>query len=151
MTPIRSMLVAPSSLAECVEDGLRAVKGPHRDYVANEIRSRFEDSIDIDSVFQGTHPSQNRWDYLLGDGQTSHVFGLEPHSAKSDQVSTVIAKKTQALLQLRGHLKPGRGVTRWFWVASGSVHFPSTDAVNLRLASHNIRFVGRELRKRDLK
>lgn len=150
MTPIRDALLKSSVLQSRVDDGLGALKKEHKNLIEPAIRARFADSIDIDAAFREAHPSENRWDYLLGDGTGKRVVALEPHSAKSDEVSTVIAKKQQAVVHLREHLKPGRGVARWFWVASGSVQFPSTDAVNLRLASHNITFVGRQLRKRDV-
>lgn len=65
-------------------------------------------------------------------------------------MSTVIKKKQKALEQLRPHLKAGKGISRWFWVASGTVQFPSVDKVEKRLAQHGITFVGPVLKKKHL-
>ena len=79
------------------------------------------------------------------------MIGVEPHSAKSDEVSTVIAKKDRAREHLRPHLIKGCQVFEWFWVSSGTVHFPDMDRTEKRLAQANITFVGRQLKKGNLK
>lgn len=56
------------------------------------------------------HGSANGWDYLLGHAPTSAVIGLEPHSAKQDEISTVIAKQSAAKDQLHQHLRDGARV-----------------------------------------
>jgi hypothetical protein len=149
-TPLRDALRRGSRLGLLVVDGLKALKTQDKQLIDEQIRSRFADSIDIDIAFIDLFPNENRWDYLLGDKDSASVFALEPHSAKLDEVSTVVAKKERALVQLREHLKPARRVARWFWASSGAVHFPDTDRVMLRLAQANIVFVGKILRKKHL-
>ena len=150
-TVVRRSLIADSQLQSRVKDGLQALKSVDRVRVAVDIRTRFEDSIDIDAAFEAANPTDNRWDYLLGDKPTGRMIGVEPHSAKSDEVSTVIAKKDRAREHLRPHLRKGCQVFEWFWVSSGTVHFPDMDRTEKRLAQANITFVGRQLKKGDLK
>jgi hypothetical protein len=143
-------LVRHSRLGPLVANGLQALKPADRRLIEESIKNRLEDSLDLDAAFLEAHSNENRWDYLLGDCIGERIIGLEPHSAKSDEVSTVIRKKQRALEHLRGHLKPGKKVWRWFWVSAGAVHFPHTDRVNLQLAQHNITFVGKQLLKKHL-
>jgi hypothetical protein len=150
VTPVRNLLLNPGPLVAHVKKGLGALKSVDKKHVEPTLRPRFADSLDLDSALLAEHPDENRWDYLLGDDETDTVVALEPHSAKSDEVSTVIRKKQQASLQLRTHLKPGRGVARWFWVASGTVQFPNVDKVEKRLAEHGITFIGPVLKKKHL-
>jgi hypothetical protein len=150
VTPIRSILTT-GTLSQQVKPGLSALKSTDKKHVEDAIRQRFADTLDIDTAFLQTHAADNRWDYLLGDEESSTVVALEPHSAKSDEVSTVIKKKQKALEQLRPHLKAGKGIHRWFWVASGTVQFPNVDKVEKRLAEHGITFVGPILKKKHLR
>lgn len=150
MTPTRTALRRESRLTSLVRDGLQALKAADRRLIEEPIKSRLQDSLDIDAAFAETHSNENRWDYLIGDTAPERLIGLEPHSAKSDEVSTVIRKKRRALEQLRHHLKPGKKVWRWFWVSAGAVHFPDTDRVNLQLAQENIQFVGKQLQRKHL-
>jgi hypothetical protein len=142
-TPIRSALLQGSALVTSVEDGLGAVKRAHTTYFDEAVREEFGDSLDLDEAMQKTHGQENRWDYLLGHGPSAEVIGLEPHSAKTDQISTVIAKRKAAMSQLSGHLKPGAQVKAWLWVASGNVDFADTERARIRLDDNGIRFVGR--------
>lgn len=149
-TPTRRGLVAESSLQPRIEDGLQALKREHRRMIAPDVRSAFADSVDVDLAFKAGHEQEHRWDYLLGHAPTEKIVGLEPHSAKNDQVSTVIAKRKQALDQLRGHLKPGVIVEKWYWVASGTVDFSPFEKEMVRLANHGITFIGRMLYEKHL-
>lgn len=149
-TPIRGGLTAESTLRPLVEDGLQALKREHRSMVAEDIRSAFSDSLDTDLALEKGREQQHRWDYLLGHTPTQHIVGIEPHSAKNDQVSTVIDKRKDALEQLRGHLKPGVTVTRWYWVASGRVDFTPFEKASIRLANHGITFIGKMLLEKHL-
>lgn len=120
-TPIRTALLDDSPLHREVEDGVAALESVHRKCLATDIRSHFGDSLNLDSSLRSTHPEDSRWDYLLGHSQTRKLVGIEPHAAKSDQVSVVIRKRIAAREQLEAHLKPGRRVEKWLWVASGKV------------------------------
>jgi hypothetical protein len=148
--PIRRGLLAKSALQPLVKDGVQALKREHRSMIAEEIRESFVDSLDIDHAFEHGHEQENRWDYLLGYDPAQAIIGIEPHSAKNDQISTVIAKRKYALLQLRDHLKPGAHVVEWYWVASGRVDFAPFERASLRLQQEGITFIGKALLKRHL-
>lgn len=149
-TPVRRALRKTSALQESVCDGLGAVNRAHKKHVDERVRRDFSDSVDIDVSLQSGHERENRWDYLLGHEPSSAVVGLEPHSAYTGEVSTVIAKKRAAREQLRSHLRNGRKVAAWYWVASGKVDFVPHDKVQLRLVQEGITFVGGTLRAKNL-
>jgi hypothetical protein len=149
-TPVRAALREGSTLQAVVKDGIGALKAGHRDYLDGAIRVSFADSIDIDAALEAGHEEENRWDYLLGHAPSGKVLGLEPHSAKTDEVSTVIRKRRAALAQLAPHLKQGARVTDWLWVASGKVHFANTEKTRLQLDQNGIRFVGTRVLPKDL-
>ena len=109
-TPIRSVLRTESALTKLVADGLNALEDRHRSYINAAIRTSFSDSLEIDNNLKEGHDQENRWDYLLGHSEGAWVVGLEPHSAKDDQVSKVILKRKAALQQLKPHLKEGAKV-----------------------------------------
>lgn len=141
-TPIRGALAKDSSLRAEIQDGIGAVKPSHRKYLASDVRRAFADSLDLDAALQGQHPQENRWDYLLGHEVSVEVIGVEPHSAKQDEISTVIKKKEAAKIQLSTHLAPGKRVSKWLWVASGKVHFANTEKARYRLDQCGIEFIG---------
>jgi hypothetical protein len=134
-----------------VANGLGAMESSDvRAHVDPGIRNAFGDSLDIDSAFEPGHENENRWDYLLGHAPSRTIVALEPHSAKADQISTIIRKKDAASDQLRPHLRDGARVADWFWVASGDVDLPDTDKARRRLDQHGIRFVGKRLLEKHL-
>jgi hypothetical protein len=100
-----------------------AVAKKHLCHFDEEIRSVFADSIDLDAALCADHPSEKRWDYLLGHASTQRVVAIEAHPAKTNEVSVVIAKKSAALDQLKVHLRPGANVKgwQWLWVASSGI------------------------------
>lgn len=149
-TPVRGALAEDSTLQPHVKDGLGAVRSAHKAYFAEAIRPAFADSIDIDEALQGGHEQENRWDYLVGHAASGAVVAVEPHSAKDDEVSTVIAKRTAARDQLKGHLRSGAAVARWLWVASGKVCFANTEKTRLRLDQNGIAFVGTQVQAKHL-
>jgi hypothetical protein len=87
---------------------------------------------------------------LPGHGTSASVVALEPHSASSSEVSTVIAKRARAREQLRAHLKENVVVSRWYWVASGRVDFVPFDKQMRRLEQAGITFVGKQLQAKHL-
>jgi hypothetical protein len=135
-TPVRGALLPTSALQTRIEHGLGAMKGEHRS--------------DLDEGLRPTHGQENRWDYLLGHAPSTAVIGLEPHSAKEDEVSKVIAKCAAARDQLRSHLKANARVAAWLWVASGKVHFADTERARRRLDQHGIQFVGTRVLQKHL-
>lgn len=149
-TPVRSSLKKSSFLHSRVEDGIGALENAHRNCLADDIRGSFADSLDLDKAMEEDHAQENRWDYLLGHAPSAAVVALEPHSARRDEITTVIKKKEAARHQLNGHLKKGARITAWLWVASGKVHFADTEKARLRLDQRGIRFVGRKVLARHL-
>lgn len=149
-TPIRGALTEASALLPRVKDGLGAVQTTHKDYLSVELRTAFADSIDIDAALKAGHESENRWDYLLGHAPSGLVVAVEPHSARDDEIATVINKRAAARAQLKDHLRPGAKIARWLWVASGKVRFASTEKAGFRLAQHGIEFVGSQVQAKHL-
>ena len=150
MTPVRAALQQESALHSAVANGLDAIERAHKDYIEDALRSQFADSLALDDALHAGHEQENRWDYLLGHKPSQQVVGLEPHSAHSDQISTVIKKRTAALRQLQDHLASGMRVAAWYWVASGKVDFQPLEKVTLRLAQEGITFVGTRLRSKHV-
>jgi hypothetical protein len=142
-SPVRRALRQDSNLLGKVSDGLDAMQSAHRAYLDATIRSTFADSLDLDDAVRPSHPQENRWDYLLGHGPSGEVVGLEPHSAKHDEITTVINKRAAAQQQLKGHLREGARVSKWLWVASGKVHFADTEKAKRQLDQSGIEFVGK--------
>jgi len=141
-SPVRSALREGSSLQKAIRDGLGAVKRQDRDCIESSIRAVFADSVDIDEALRRGRERENRWDYLLGHSPSGCVVGVEPHSAKDDEVNTVIRKRRAALEHLKDHLRPGAKVQKWLWVASGKVKFADTEQKRRQLDQHGIEFVG---------
>lgn len=149
-TPVRSALRKGSALLPLVAAGLGALKNAHRGYFDPAIRQTFADSLDLDAAMQRGHEQANRWDYLLGHAPSGSVVAVEPHSAKQDEIATVINKRIAAREQMKGHLRDGARVAKWLWVASGKVHFANTEKARLRLDQHGIEFVGTKVTARHL-
>ncbi len=149
-TPVRSSLRPGSTLLASVADNLGAVETIHRSYLANSIKPAITDSLEVDSNLREGREQENRWDYLLGHGTSGCVIGLEPHSAKDDQVKTVIRKKQRAQEQLRSHFRDGARVAEWYWVASGKNRFLDTESTRRLLDQNGIRFVCPQLAPKDL-
>ncbi len=141
-TPVRSLLKEDSSLQGAVKDGLGAVTKGHRDYLDVAIRDQFSDSLELDAAMHLGHEEENRWDYLLGHHPSEQVVAVEPHSAKQDEISTVIKKRQAAIKQLKDHLQSGKTISKWLWVASSKIHFPNIDKTQLRLMQAGIEFAG---------
>lgn len=148
-TPIRKSLVVSSHLHSFVQDGLQAMERSHRQFIEEDLRGSFIDSLDIDKGFLAGNEQENRWDYLLGH-ESRKLVGLEPHTANSKEISTVIKKREAARKHLRNHLKPGVVVSEWYWVASGKVDFTPMDKAVALLNQNGIRFVGKRVLRKSI-
>jgi hypothetical protein len=122
----------------------------HRIYFDETIRSSFADSLDVDEAFKVGREQENRWDYLLGHGPSRRIVGVEPHTAANSEITTVIRKLEAARRQLRHHLRDGKFVAKWFWVASGKVRFVPMEKATLRLAQNGVEFVGGRIMNKHL-
>ncbi len=117
--------------------------------IADRERTKVGDSLNLDEATKEAFPNANRWDYLMSVSHMGQIVGVEPHSAKDDEVSVVIRKKKQAIEFLRDHLPPQHRVAKWFWVSHGSVSFSRMDKVMRQLDQHGIAFHGHQLRSFD--
>lgn len=149
-TPVRRALRDDSPLVAAVVDGFSAVEKKHHDCFEEGIRSCFADGLDLDKALKAGRDREHRWDYLLGHGPTMKIIAVEPHSAKQDQISRVIEKRRHARDQLKDHLLAGARVSKWLWVASGSVQFADTEKARRLLDQNGIEFVGRQVRAKHL-
>jgi hypothetical protein len=141
-TPVREALAADSTINAFVQDGMGAVKDKDKKFIDASIRTQFTDSLDTDEAFRVGRDQEPRWDYLLGH-ENSSLIAVEPHSAKTDEIQAVINKKRALTQQLHGHLKPGMQISKWLWVASGTVCFPRGSKYEILLSQAGIKFVGR--------
>ncbi len=149
-TALKRALRDDSSLHPAICDGLNAVKAVHRNYFDETIRPAFADSLDLDEAMRPGHERENRWDYLLSHAPSDEVVAVEPHSARQDEISTVIQKRSAAREHLRSHLRDGETILRWLWVASGKVHFADTEKARRRLDQNGIEFVGQRVMGKHL-
>jgi hypothetical protein len=151
-TPLRAALRETSRLQALVHNGLSALKSADKVRFDRDVRDRLSDSLDLDDAMNQdvAYKDSHRWDYLVGDSHTHSVLAVEPHSAKSDEVSRVIEKRTAACEQLIPHMRPGATVAAWLWVASGSVQFADTPKERRRLDQAGITFVGKRIMMKHL-
>lgn len=149
-TPLRSALRTGSGLRAHVREGIAAVKRADQRRLDEEVRASFEDSLDLDASLRAPHPREHRWDYLLGHARSREIVAIETHSATGHEVRRVIEKRNAALQQLGPHLRDGKRVRHWLWVASGNVQFANTERVRRQLDENGIKFVGRTVRAKDL-
>ncbi len=141
-TPIRKALTAQSTIKALVQDGIGAIKDNDKRCLDTSIRTQFADSLDTDEAFRVGRDQEPRWDYLLGH-ENRNLIAVEPHSAKTDEIKAVINKKRALIQQLNGHLKDGTHISKWLWVASGTVCFPRGSKYEISLSQAGIKFVGR--------
>jgi hypothetical protein len=146
---VRNALTDRSAINALVRDGLGAVKDKDKQFIDPSIRTQFVDSIDTDEAFRVGREQEPRWDYLLGHKNRS-LIAVEPHSAKTDEIQAVINKKRALTRQLNGHLKDGTDISKWLWVASGTICFPRGSIYQLKLSQAGIKFVGRSVLAKHL-
>ena len=60
-----------SYLAKAIQGGIQAVPGDKRKHFAESVRPEFLDSLDLDEATRERHPTDARWDYLLGHASSS--------------------------------------------------------------------------------
>jgi len=139
-----------SYLAAAIQDGTQAIPSVKRKHISESVRSDFLDSLDLDEASRPWHPTDARWDYLLGHEPSSQVVAIETHSAETSQVSKVIQKRTASLGHLRDQLGSGHNVAAWYWAASGRVDFVPHEKTMLHLSENGIQFVGGRLEAKHL-
>ncbi|HEX7842960.1 MAG TPA: hypothetical protein VF469_36055 [Kofleriaceae bacterium] len=145
-----SRALTGSYLSDEIRGGIQALPSEKRKHIAESVRSDFVDSLDLDEASRPRHPTDARWDYLLGHAPSSQIVAVETHSAETSQVSRVIQKRTASLGHLRGQLRAGHHVAAWYWAASGRVDFVPHEKTVIRLSEHGIQFVGGRLEAKHL-
>lgn len=143
-TPLKASLHEQSKLVRLIEKGLAALLEIDRTRIAGDLRSRFQDSLNLDDALRADYQNANRWDYLLSYNG-AFVLAIEVHTANTSEVSVLIKKKRAAEIQLQGHLRPTGQIKTWIWISSGAVTIPQLDRARARLAQEGITLVGREL------
>lgn len=149
-TPVRAGLLEDSRIQAMVMDGLGAIEEKDKDCFDKSIRKNFLDSLNLDAALLQEFNRDNRWDYLLGHAASRKIIAVEPHSGKDEEISVVIKKKEQAILQIRDHIRDGVKIDRWLWVSSGTVKFSSMDKAAMQLNQKGIEFVGRVVKPKNL-
>lgn len=148
-TPIRSALENGSTLHSFVRDGVDGIEKKDR-VCLKLISATIADSLNLDAALLKAHPKDKRWDHLLGHAPSEVLVGVEVHKAEQGEVSRVIAKKNATAQQLTPHLKAGRRVSTWLWVATDKVLFADTEKTRRRLDQSGIKFVHGVIRTKDL-
>ena len=146
---LNSAFIQNSTLRPHVQIGCEAIARKHRALITEDLKGTVQDSLDLDSATAAQFPTANRWDYVVAVRASGRLVGIEPHSARDDEIATVIAKKQQATQVLSEHLIAGRRVTAWIWVSSGRVKFSKMDPAIRRLDQNGIRFAGSIIRSFD--
>jgi hypothetical protein len=142
---LRSALVQNSSLIPSVQNGMGAFLRRDRRLITEGERAKIGDSLDLDAALEAAFPNANRWDYIFSVADAGKLLALEPHHATDSEISVVIAKKTHAAQELRGHLHAQHKVSEWLWVSHGRTSFSKMERATRRLAQAGIRYVGRSL------
>ncbi len=147
---LAAALQESSQLVGHVHPGLQALESSDRGRIVESLRQSFQDSLYLDEALAKSHAEAPRWDYLLGVRTSAWLVGVEVHPASPKEVSTVIRKKQWSEEHVRAHLRPGRGVTQWLWVASGSTPINHMTRERRQLSSQGIKLVGGTLCREDI-
>ena len=145
-----SRALTGSYLAGAIRGGIQALPNDKRKHIAKSVRSDFVDSLNLDEATRPRHPTDARWDYLLGHAPSSQIVAIETHAAETSQVSRVIQKRAASLDHLRGQLRAGHYIAAWYWAASGRVDFVPFEKAMFRLKENGIEFVGGRLEAKHL-
>lgn len=143
---IGQALAVGSALRPHVRNGLGALSGGDRGLIAATERPRVGDSLNLDLAMQPEFPEAHRWDYLLSIPNIAQIVGVEPHTARDDEINVVISKRRNAVDYLRDHLPAHHRVSQWYWLSSGPVRFSKMERARRLLDQNGIRFEGRMLR-----
>jgi hypothetical protein len=116
-----------------------------RALIAPAERPKIGDSLNLDDALLREFPNANRWDYVFSVPAVGKLIALEPHTAKDSEISVVIAKKEHAAWQLREHLLPRFGISRWLWVSHRRNSFSRMERARRRLDQAGIEYLGRSV------
>jgi hypothetical protein len=105
-------------------------------------------SADIDTALASVHPTDARWDYLVGKAsQTSDIVLLwvEVHPASGEHTIKEIDRKLTWLLAWMAPTPLNRYKRRFYWVSSGRCAFTARDSRIKSLAQRGVIFCGGRL------
>ena len=136
----RSAIEKTPPLAKALKPGLRAL-GNNSGKIRPSDSSRCEGSVDIDATVKAQYPEDSRWDYALGYG--GKTYFVEVHTAKTDEVSSVL-KKLQWLKDFLARDAPelNQEPKSFHWVASGKVAILPNSPQARQLAQKGIKIIG---------
>ena len=120
-------------VSACYKEGKQAILGKERDKIQLTDATKCGGSLFIDEclINKKLFPNDHRWDYAIDyDGE---VFFFEVHSAKTDEVSTIIKKLEWLKQWLREHAPNINSLratskTPYYWVQSNGYHILKNSA-----------------------
>ncbi|WP_008314814.1 hypothetical protein [Leptolyngbya sp. PCC 6406] len=136
----RSAVQSTPSLQAALKPGLRAL-GSNSSKIKSNDPGKCEGSIDIDTTVRAQYPNSSRWDYALGYG--GKTYFVEVHSAKTDEVSSVL-NKLQWLKDflVRDVPELNKEPRSFHWIASGKVAILPSSSQARQLAQKGLRVAG---------
>ncbi|MCT7988121.1 hypothetical protein [Laspinema olomoucense] len=125
------------ALKAAYKKGLQAL-GSNSSKIKPGNSKKCEGSVDIDTTLVASYPNDSRWDYALGyDGNT---YFVEVHSAKTDEVKTVLKKLAwlkDFLIQEAPELN--QEPKQFHWIASSSNHILPQSSQSRQLANSGLK------------
>jgi len=118
-------------IAPCLQKGLKALSGAHRNNVESANPRRVTGSVNIDDALKAVYPNANRWDYAIGyyiNNQEDKVFFVEFHKAIVDEVSRVIKKKQWLENWIRGKPLDNLLKRKFVWISTGAIKIPQNSS-----------------------
>lgn len=130
-------------LKAAYQKGLQAL-GSNRSKIKPGNSKQCEGSVDIDTTLVAAYPNDCRWDYALG--YNGITYFVEVHSAKTDEVKTVIKKLDwlkDFLIQEAPELN--QEPKQFHWIASSGNHILPNSSQSRKLAQSGLK-ISKELK-----
>lgn len=125
--------------------GLSALKALDRGRITVLDTRNLMGSVDIDAAFAKKQPNAHRWDYLIGQAQSTQIalHWIEVHPAQSGEDLRVVLKKFDWLKKLISLTSLDKYRPRQFvWIASGRTAFNPRSPQQKRIADAGCALVG---------
>jgi hypothetical protein len=117
---------ATPDIANGYKPGLSAL-GIYSSKISVDHTSLIEGSVDIDTCTTNRYPNASRWDYVFS--YNGKAYFVEVHSAKTDEVSTVLRKLQWLKDWLRVHapqINSLKASKPFYWIQSRDFAIPRT-------------------------
>jgi len=131
-----------------LHEGMQALKKLDRDKIAPGA-AKLAGSVDIDGALRSLHPTEARWDYLIGQlagTKKTLALWMEVHSADGEHTIKEVQAKHAWLLKWKATSPLREHESRYYWIASGKCSFNQRAPQIKRLSMHGIRFCGSHLK-----